>query len=333
MKAVQSPHDTFFRKTFGQPEHAKAFLKGMLSPALLKMLPLADIEITKDSYVDEELQLSYSDLVIKTNFQLQEDQEPLPGYLYMLFEHKSYPDPLVALQLNGYLQRIWKDSLQEEGKPKNTLPVILPMVIYHGKKAWNIPRQFQALVPGAKEAALGPYTPHWEYQLYDLSRYTDEQIRETVQDGIFQNVLMVLRDVWTPDITVINKHLMEAAKAVWTLGQQHHPTEYLQTLILYLWEVRDDLPKENIRKILHQVDPERSEEVMTIAEQLRQEGRQEGRQEERVELLILQLTTKFGPLPEELERKIHLLEGQKLKLLIAHIFDYKNLEDVKERLH
>ncbi len=124
-------------------------------------------------------------------------------------------------------------------------------------------------------------------------------------------------------------HVGEAFRAVWTVNQQEHPTEYLHTLMRYLWEVRDDLPKEEVRKFLEQIDPGRSEQIMTIAEQLRQEGRQEGS----AETLILQLSTKFGPLPEELQRKIHQLDEQKLKALIMHIFDYQNLEDVRKRLH
>ncbi len=208
------------------------------------------IDIKKDSYVDEELQTSYSDLVIKTSFQLQKSQAPVPGYLYLLFEHKSSPDPLVALQLNGYLQRIWKDSLQEEKNHKNQLPVILPLVIYHGHQKWKISTHFQDLIPGAADETLKPYVPHWQYQFYDLSQYSNEVIKKAVENRICQNVLMILRDIWTDDTSLIFDHLGEAFRAVWTVNQQEQPTEYLYTLMRYLWEVRDDLPKEEVRKFL-----------------------------------------------------------------------------------
>ena len=80
---------------------------------------------------------------------------------------------------------------------------------------------------------------------------------------------------------------------------------------------------------------------MTIAEKLRQEGRQEGmekgiqkgRQEGKQEVLIKLLSTKFGSVPAELERRIYLLEDQKLEELVTHIFEYQSLEEVRERLH
>ena len=64
---------------------------------------------------------------------------------------------------------------------------------------------------------------------------------------------------------------------------------------------------------------------MTIAEQLRQEGA--------AEMLVKLLTTKFGPLPEELQGRIYRLDGQKLDELVMHIFDYKDMEEVRKRLH
>ncbi len=76
--------------------------------------------------------------------------------------------------------------------------------------------------------------------------------------------------------------------------------------------------------------------VLTIEEEIeliKLEERQEGRQEERAEMLVKLLTTKFGPLPQELQNKIYQLDGQKLEELVAHIFDYQDLKDIRKRLH
>jgi predicted transposase YdaD len=54
-------------------------------------------------------------------------------YVYVLVEHKSYPAPLVAVQLLGYVAGVMK----KHGNAP--VPVIHPVVFYHGKKKWTAP--------------------------------------------------------------------------------------------------------------------------------------------------------------------------------------------------
>jgi hypothetical protein len=53
------------------------------------------------------------------------------AYVYFLFEHKSYPDRLVALQLLRYLARFWEQQVSAGQFP---LPPIMPLVVYHGER-------------------------------------------------------------------------------------------------------------------------------------------------------------------------------------------------------
>ena len=93
------------------------------------------------------------------------------AYIYFLFEHKSYPDPLVALQLLRYMVRFWERQVKEN----DSLAPVIPLVIYHGEKAWRGPTEFLALLDPPE--ALRPYLPSFRYHLSDFSPLSDEAIR------------------------------------------------------------------------------------------------------------------------------------------------------------
>ncbi len=83
---VQNPHDKFFKKIFGDLAVAKDFLNNYLPEKIMGIIDIDTLEPQKDSHIDEELKESFSDLLFKANINNRE------GYLYLLFEHKSYPN-------------------------------------------------------------------------------------------------------------------------------------------------------------------------------------------------------------------------------------------------
>jgi hypothetical protein len=74
----------------------------------------------------------------------------------------------VALDLLRYLVRIW-DFLGKQGG-RVPLPVVLPLVLYHGKARWRISWSFSSLF--AAPEVLKPYVPEFTYLLTDLSRFS-----------------------------------------------------------------------------------------------------------------------------------------------------------------
>jgi predicted transposase/invertase (TIGR01784 family) len=59
-----SPHDVFFKDIFGREENVRAFLQDFLPENILNRLDLGDLEIEKNSYVDEKLKQHFSDMVV-----------------------------------------------------------------------------------------------------------------------------------------------------------------------------------------------------------------------------------------------------------------------------
>ncbi|NSJ91082.1 DUF4351 domain-containing protein [Coprococcus sp. MSK.21.13] len=174
------------------------------------------------------------------------------------------------------------------------------------------------------------FIPDYEYLIYDISRYTDEEIKGQAQLRI---ILTIFRAV---------EYLQE-------LEDKQKGIEYFETFIRYIFNARANLTKKDVREIINKISKtysEGSELVMTLAEIFRQEGKEEGikqgiekgiekgiQQGERRKSLnyaIKLLTKKFGKLPEELKTKISNLDTVTLEVIIGDILDYKSLEDVKK---
>lgn len=97
---VQNSHDKFFKETRGNVAIAKDFLTHYLPDNIINIVDVNTFEPQKDSYINKELEESFSDLLFKVDINEKE------GYLYFLFEHKSYEDKVIAFQLLKYMVEI-----------------------------------------------------------------------------------------------------------------------------------------------------------------------------------------------------------------------------------
>ena len=115
----------------------------------------------------------------------------MDGFVYMLFEHKSYPDKFVAVQLLRYMGAIWDQWLKgQKGETTARLPVIIPIVFYHGAETW-IPLKLCNLVANSAEA-LCSYVPSFDFLLSDFSTKSESDIRGA---NLLQAVLRLLHSV------------------------------------------------------------------------------------------------------------------------------------------
>ena len=104
----------------------------------------------------------------------------------------------MPIRLLRYMLRVW-DSWLRDRPGKHKLPAIIPLVLYHGEKAWTHPRQFSELIdlpPGALEAVRA-HLPRFEFILDDLSQQADELL--SVRSGTpLGRVSLVLSMNWRP---------------------------------------------------------------------------------------------------------------------------------------
>ena len=335
---LQNPHDKFFKESFGDVEVAKDFLLHYCPKEVLQVLNLDTLTPQKDSFLTPELEESFSDLLFKVDICQRE------GYLYLLFEHKSYLDKGTILQLLRYMLDIWEAKRSKERVKK--LPIIIPLLMYHGKKEWQLPTNLGELLDGyqALPDSIRAYVPNFNYLVYDFSQYDDNDIRGTVRNRI---LFTLFRDVQTKQGRALLEAILRAFHYLGELEDKQTAVGYIETMLRYIYEAGNDLTKEDMGKIIERLENHElkgSDLVMTLAEIWKNEGLQEGlqqglhkglRQGERnalSQMAIVQLTQKFGELPEELKQAISQANVEVLNEIVANIFTISSLDDAKSYL-
>lgn len=268
---INNPHDKLFKETLGNVEVAKSFLQHYLPTDTLKMVNENSLYPEKDSFIDSDMKERFSDLLFSAEITERK------GYIYFLFEHKSYPDKSVIFQLLTYLAEIWNTNVTK--KQTDQLPVIIPLVIYHGATGWNIETRLSNMFLEQKELppAAMKYIPDYEYLLYDLSNYTDDDIKGDARVKIMITLFRDIRKAKTAE-----EFLALIEKAVYYLKELEHKQtgmEYFETAMRYIFNVATDLSQDDMNQIVHGLETtysEGSELIMTIADIWREEGREEG---------------------------------------------------------
>ncbi len=105
-------------------------MENYLPGPVIDLVRLDTLEICKDSFVDKDLKDFYSDMLYKVRIGNSQ------GFVYFLFEHKSYLDSLIHIQLFEYMAKIWRLGLKQSKNKK--LPIVIPLVLYHGKGKWRV---------------------------------------------------------------------------------------------------------------------------------------------------------------------------------------------------
>lgn len=103
-----NPHDAFFKQYLSRPQVAADLLRRQLPADVVALLDLDQLNLTKDSFVDEQLRTHFSDLVYRTM-----TTTATPVTISLLFEHKSYPDEWVDFQVLRYEVNLWQQELDQ----------------------------------------------------------------------------------------------------------------------------------------------------------------------------------------------------------------------------
>lgn len=96
MSDIQNPHDRLFKEVLTRVDAAQDVARHYLPPAIVQQLNLETMELVKDSWVDPELQEYFADVLYRLEWLQPEGGGEV--YLFILFEHKSYPDDRASFQ-------------------------------------------------------------------------------------------------------------------------------------------------------------------------------------------------------------------------------------------
>ena len=286
MSDLPNPHDALFRAVFEILRLAIAFLRDHLPNSVAGHLVLEDLERAEGSFIDETLVGSQSDALFRA---------PVRGggsaFVYLLLEHKSWPDPALPLQLAGYMLRIWRRHVREAGSGAlRALPPIVPVVLYAGSRRWTVAEGLGQMVAGPPDLA---FLPGASYILRNVGEIPAEALSG---DAALRAVLVTMR-------REAMEHLAELSEALPGTG------DLLRQVIGYILRVYDGVDLEGLTEALRRDGATEMEAAVgTIAETLLERGEMRGlvrgKAEGKAEALGRLLERRFGPLPKVLPDRI-----------------------------
>ena len=309
MSEVPNPHDSFFRETFGRKEIAADFLLHYLPSDLLDCLDLDTLRLSKDSFVDQELRNHYSDLL----YTVGSPDDPL--YVYLLFEHKSNPDPWTGLQLLRYMVRIW-EQFRKQHPAARKLPLILPLVLYHGRSRWNLSVAFHNLLVDFP-ACYKPYIPEFRFLLHDFSYLSDVEVKGKVLGRV---TLSLLKHIFDPKL---EDNLPEIINLLQSVQAQETVLEILEIMLRYVVKATQRFTEEDISELLRTTSIE--EDIMkTFIDKYIEQGLQQGQSQ----ILSVQLNNRFGTLPQWALEKMENADTKTLERWSIRLLSAKSLDEV-----
>ena len=255
ISTTSTPHDAVFKSFLRHPDTARDFIDIHLPAPLRKLCDLTTLKLEPNSFIDEDLRQYYSDLLwsVKT-------QEGA-GYIYVVIEHQSKPEELMAFRMMRYSIAAMQNHLDAGYKE---LPLVIPMLFYHGCRS-PYPYSLCWLDEFA-EPAIARKIYSSAFPLVDITVVPDDEImqhRKMAQKHIRQRDLLGLVDQIVSLLVTGNTNDRQL-KALFNYVLQ---TGDARRFRAFIGEIAERAPQEK-------------EKLMTIADRLREEGAMQGKHEE-----------------------------------------------------
>ncbi|PMP13545.1 Rpn family recombination-promoting nuclease/putative transposase [Vibrio tasmaniensis] len=264
-KTTPTPHDALFKQFLTHPETAKDLLDIHLPAELREICDLTTLKLESGSFIEESLRPYYSDVLYSLTTSQGE------GYVYALIEHQSRPDKHMAFRLMRYAIAAMQQHI-EAGHER--LPLVIPLQFYHGKVS-PYPYEMNWL-KGFVNPLIAKALYTQDFPLVDVTVISDDEIMQHRRIALLELVQKHAR----------HRDIMDFFEPLVTLLLTDYTTDkQVQSLMSYLLQVGETNNLEALITSLASSVPKHEDTLMTIAEQLRQQGEQRGRQEGRQEAL------------------------------------------------
>ena len=268
------PHDALFKAAFESPAAAARLLFARLPPRLRAAVVWEEMKPETGSYVDSTLADRHNDLLFSTRLRTGADDR-----LYFVLEHQSTEDVIMPLRALSYETRIWDRSCREQ--PRQWLPPVIAVVVSHVPGGWSLSPQFGDMFEPRVLAisGLAPLVPRFSLLIDDLEHLSNADLKARSLGAFQQLALSLLRDGRDP------RRLLDQFDtwlAAWReVERDPSRPDAFATLVSYMFRVVDPVYREVVRAKLEALGPHIQESIMTIADQIHEEGRKQGREEGR----------------------------------------------------
>ena len=258
-------HDSLIKKAMESPIAAKELLSEYLPAEFKDFINLDTLKIEKESFIEDSLKTKFSDIIYsaKAKESANNTSNSKDVLIYTLLEHQSTPDYWVALRLWKYCMLL----LERHAKGKEKLPVIIPLVLYNGKKKYNAPLNIWDLFSNSE---LAKQTMSENYRLIDLESMSDDEID---YEKHLSFLLYVMKHIHDRDTLSMLKDVMAKCTKALIIDKGQ---DYVHTKLIF-WYTNSKVPAENkqlLEEIIVNNLPKEDQEVImrTVADTYIDEG-------------------------------------------------------------
>jgi hypothetical protein len=277
----------------------------------LSWLDLAKLQPARTRFVQADFRHVEADLIFTAPFRApRRVPGGDPALAFLLVEHQSEPERLLAVRTRGYEDQIhqWLLRQQErQGLPdgqRYLLPVLV-LLLYTGTTAWEGPPSLRQLTLGREylPAEVNPETT----VLVNLPALSAERLQR--EGGSLGWVLWALqqRRAPTAEFGAVLRRVVEELETLPVADARWE--EFLWYLHGLVYHAREEFEREALNQVIFEAVQRRKrrQEVrriqMTIAEALEEKGRREGEEKGKLEALratlLLLLRKRFGKVPRK----------------------------------
>ena len=207
-----------------------------------------------------------------------------------------------GLQILNYMVQKWFKLIRDD-EYEGYLPIIVPIIVHHGRRRWRHSLEFADLFNLPSED-FRQYVPQFEHLLHDISHIDEERFKTTTLLRIVQLLMKYI------DHREQTYKLPEIVGLLQQLQNKEKITEYLALILQYVLRT-GALTIQQAKDIVREM-PYGEETVETTADILRKEGVEIGRSEGKIEnaqdSLITVAQAKYGTLPPGLIKKVRSIQ-------------------------
>ena len=226
-------------------------------------------------FVDKVFREQRADVIFSVKMK---DSDEIVEIIF-LFEHKSYNDSDIFLQLLKYQASIYeKDSKDVKSGKRKAPSIVIPVLVYSGKSAWNLPLSFHDYLNFKSlelKKAFGENVLNYKYRLLNLNDLGMAELSS--KDLLSGTILFILRSVWNLDEQVI-RDLFKLSNKLANKEDRIFLMERAVDCVRlcdpsFTWNILQEIEEKNVSE-----EKRTMPALQMMRDRIRQEARQEGLQ-------------------------------------------------------
>jgi predicted transposase/invertase (TIGR01784 family) len=272
---INNIHDKFVKELLANREVAVAFLSEFLPSELVARLKFETLTYEPTSYLNTDLSDFFSDMVWSVHTQGEKEVK-----ISILLEHKSYRDHRTSFQVLEYIALGYLSQL----KSGKGVSLIIPLVYYHGHEQWEYQPLFSFF--GDVDASFKRYLPIHDTEFVSLQALSNTQIEQLTM-GLLQNALLIQKNYRDG-----NYLLSQVEKILSRLNPYLQSTPF-RSIFVYLLQ-NENIDNQELRVKLTTLPTKLSDAMMSLYDELIQEGIEKGIEKEKIEVILKAFDNQIG---------------------------------------